>query len=335
MSNYQETLQSRVIQFSADVGANPLLVQGAGGNVSWKAGDSLWVKASGTWLADAQAENIFVEVDLGALKDQLRSENFAATPVSLGDSTLKPSIETLLHALMPHPVVAHLHAVDVLAHLVRADCDASLKAKLGNNCAWTSVGYQKPGALLAQAVAEALAEKPDSDVIFLKNHGVVIGGETPEQILELLGLVVAPLRCEILAMSDCNSSSGAAPYPQYTALADSRLHRLATQSDLFKRLRQDWALYPDHVVFLGPAACVYDSWEAFGTPEHLPELIFVRGSGVYSKLPLNKAKAAQLGCYYDVLVRQPSDQQLTSLSQDDIQSLLNWDAEQYRIRFAK
>ena len=41
-------------------GANPLLVQGAGGNVSWKEEDTLWVKASGTWLSDASAEDIFL-----------------------------------------------------------------------------------------------------------------------------------------------------------------------------------------------------------------------------------------------------------------------------------
>ena len=39
---------------------NPLLVQGAGGNVSWKEEDTLWVKASGTWLSDASAEDIFL-----------------------------------------------------------------------------------------------------------------------------------------------------------------------------------------------------------------------------------------------------------------------------------
>ncbi len=49
---------------SARVGRNILLVQGAGGNSSIKDGDVLWVKASGTWLADAEDKEIFVPVSL-------------------------------------------------------------------------------------------------------------------------------------------------------------------------------------------------------------------------------------------------------------------------------
>ena len=38
---------------SASVGADPLLVQGAGGNTSLKQAGLLWIKASGTWLMNA------------------------------------------------------------------------------------------------------------------------------------------------------------------------------------------------------------------------------------------------------------------------------------------
>ena len=43
-----------VEDFCSRIGADPLLVQGAGGNVSWKKGSVLWIKASGTWLAHAK-----------------------------------------------------------------------------------------------------------------------------------------------------------------------------------------------------------------------------------------------------------------------------------------
>ena len=56
---------------SARVGRNILLVQGAGGNSSLKDDDVLWVKASGTWLADAEAKDIFVPVALSAARAAL------------------------------------------------------------------------------------------------------------------------------------------------------------------------------------------------------------------------------------------------------------------------
>ena len=48
---------------SARVGADPLLVQAAGGNTSLKHDGVMWIKASGTWLKDAAARDIFVPLD--------------------------------------------------------------------------------------------------------------------------------------------------------------------------------------------------------------------------------------------------------------------------------
>jgi len=104
-------IEKQVKVFCAQIGADPMLVQGAGGNVSWKDGDVLWVKASGTWLAHAESSDIFVPVKLAHLQDQLAKKNFSVSPKLYRASSLRPSIETLLHALLPHRVVAHLHPV--------------------------------------------------------------------------------------------------------------------------------------------------------------------------------------------------------------------------------
>ncbi|HZT19778.1 MAG TPA: hypothetical protein VFA23_10270, partial [Dongiaceae bacterium] len=45
---------------SARVGRDALLIQGAGGNSSLKVEGMLWVKASGTWLQDAERRPIFL-----------------------------------------------------------------------------------------------------------------------------------------------------------------------------------------------------------------------------------------------------------------------------------
>ena len=57
-------MHESVRKFCATIGENPLLVQGAGGNVSWKEDATLWIKASGTWLAEAMTDEIFVQVDI-------------------------------------------------------------------------------------------------------------------------------------------------------------------------------------------------------------------------------------------------------------------------------
>ena len=80
MNCISNTLKASVIEYCSTIGADPLLVQGAGGNVSWKEEDTLWVKASGTWLAEAAGKDIFVPVDLPHLRAAIASGDFSVTP---------------------------------------------------------------------------------------------------------------------------------------------------------------------------------------------------------------------------------------------------------------
>lgn len=57
-----------LVRITAEVGADPSLVQGAGGNSSLKVADCLWVKASGCWMADALLRPVFVPLSLAAVR---------------------------------------------------------------------------------------------------------------------------------------------------------------------------------------------------------------------------------------------------------------------------
>src|SRR5258707_11812045 len=117
-----EAWREEIIRLSVELGRNPLLVQGPGGNISIKRDGVLWVKASGTWLADAGTRNLFVPVDLQLLRRAIAEQaEDPVRPARLdgGPTGLKPSIETTLHALLPHPVVVHVHSVATLALAIR------------------------------------------------------------------------------------------------------------------------------------------------------------------------------------------------------------------------
>jgi rhamnose utilization protein RhaD (predicted bifunctional aldolase and dehydrogenase) len=170
MNTLVRTTAEQVKEYCARIGADPLLVQGAGGNVSWKDGDTLWIKASGTWLAESTTKDIFVPVDLAHLRQAIAKKDFSATPKVVGDSNLRPSIETFLHALMPQHVVVHLHAIEVLAHLVHDNFQADFQSLLDESTPWAVVEYYKPGAALAVEINAVLIQKPTAKVIFLKNQ---------------------------------------------------------------------------------------------------------------------------------------------------------------------
>lgn len=332
-----DQLRDGVIEYCTQMGVDPLLVQGAGGNVSWKDEDILWVKASGTWLADADKKDIFVPIDLAHLRKALNSGDFSITPILSGASLLRPSIETLLHALMPHRVVIHLHAIEALAHLVRENCQNDFQSLLGESVPWTIVDYHKPGAALAAAISAALAQKPIAQIIFLKNHGMVIGGESITDVRRIINTVLQALSTE--PEKKCAGSFDSDPMPPYAPVADLDIHQLALNKDFFKRLNSDWALYPDHVVFLGPKAYSYSTWQTLNDEKKkghaLPELVFIQDAGVYATSSFNEAKLMQLRCYYDVIARQKPNSLIKALTESQISELLNWDAEHYRMNIAK
>ena len=337
MSNMHHAIS----QMCADLGNDPLLVQGAGGNVSWKENDTLWIKGSGTWLASALNEDIFVPVHLKQLQEELANQCFDAKPQTVGEHPLRPSIETILHALMPQHIVVHLHAVNPLSYLVTKNCEDTVRAICQKNgIKGAFVSYHKPGPQLAKAIHEALKEQPKANVIFLKNHGIVMGGDSIEEIDALLMLINTAFvtRQTALQESLIDGEVLSSPIKSYIPFGDKEVQNLAFSTYLLKRLKNDWVLFPDHAVFLGGSANVFSSWDEFqkkaidGTT---PELIFIENEGVFTGLEFNQAKTAQLRCYYDVISRVLPVDELDPLDELSVLSLLDWDAEKYRRKIMK
>jgi len=330
-------IRESVIDYCAKIGADSMLVQGAGGNVSWKDNDTLWVKASGTWLADAKTKDIFVPVDLTHLRIAISNQNFFATPKVVGTSTLRPSIETFLHALMPHKIVVHLHAVEILSILVRVNPLIEFERSVNSSVKWSFVDYFKPGSELAQAVASELVLHTDVDVIFLRSHGVVIGGESIASIETTFQKLVNRLENRKLSFLSDNTFVKADPIlvsNGYRLCNDNEVNQLAINMHLSERLANEWVLYPDHAVFLGSKAFILQSSVDINDYDNLniinPAFIFHIGSGIYESQNVSDAQRVQLRCYFDVIIRQSVNEKLLPLTKEAIAELLIWDAEKYR-----
>lgn len=330
-------IAKNVRTFCSKIGNDSLLVQGAGGNVSWKDGDTLWVKASGTWLVEANTKEIFTPVNLSNLRMEITKKNFSTTPELIGKSNLRPSIETLLHALMPHKVVVHLHAIEILAHLVKLNALEKIKKTVGNSVKWIYAPYYKPGADLASAIFEELAKKPDSQVIFLESHGIVIGGSNVEEITSTLQILTLKLQAKpAQALTETLPSKRASDFLKrgYMPCSDKEVSLLASKEDMINRVLHDWALYPDHVVFLGAKPVTLDQDFELSELDQAtvsePPFIFAIGDGVYESINVTAAQKSQLRCYYDVVARQEPHEKLSTLSNQQISELINWDAEKYR-----
>lgn len=333
------TALARLAALSARLGADRDLIQGAGGNTSLKHnGRELWVKASGTWLSAAERQPIFVGLDLPEVLRRLAAgEAEPAMPARLDPgSTLRPSIETTLHALLPHRVVVHVHSVNAIAHAVRADGAAMAATRL-EGLRWAWVPYAKPGLPLTCAVQAVLQEKPD--ILLLGNHGLVIGAESPDTAEALLREVerrlAMPARSvpapDLVALERIASSSGGRYRPAQLAEA----HRAATDPAL-ARIASRGSLYPDHVVFLGPApvpvmtAAEAALWLKDGAREKAASLLLIEGAGAMLRIDMGAGAEEMAACLGLVLPRLDPTAPLVFLSPDQEDELLDWDAEKYR-----
>ncbi|MBN2858771.1 MAG: class II aldolase [Sphaerochaetaceae bacterium] len=188
-------LIANLLNLSHEYGADERFVLLGGGNTSVKDGDTLYVKASGYSLGSIGAEG-FVKMSLKALSKMWdadlpddESEREKAILQMMMDAReegeiARPSVEALLHALLPERYVVHLHPAIINGLTCSRSADKGVKTYFPD-ALWVPI--TNPGFTLA-TVIRRLQEKylrehgESANVIFLQNHGVFISADTADGI---------------------------------------------------------------------------------------------------------------------------------------------------------
>ncbi|BCH20421.1 bifunctional aldolase/short-chain dehydrogenase [Mesorhizobium sp. L-8-3] len=176
------------------LGGEPRLVLHGGGNTSVKSrvtdlvGDSwdvLCVKGSGWDMAVIEPQGL-PAVKLGALLkaralDKLSDEDMVALQRAnlIDPSSPNPSVETLLHAFLPHKFVDHTHSTAILAIVDQPDSEALSRKVFGPRMGF--VPYIKPGFDLAKAAADIFDADPSVEGLILDKHGIFTFGDNARQ----------------------------------------------------------------------------------------------------------------------------------------------------------
>jgi rhamnose utilization protein RhaD (predicted bifunctional aldolase and dehydrogenase) len=324
-----------IIALSVELGSNVRLVQGAGGNVSLKSGGDFWIKGSGTWLVEASDRPIFTHLDLKKVHAKLAEGSDDFSSCLRDGNSLRPSIETSLHAVMPHSVVAHVHSINALSWAVRREGRNMVAERLaGLNWAW--VEYVRPGLSLTQSIQSILAQSPRIDVLLLANHGLVIAANTVGDVRSLLYAVEARLLPPCTKMFDPNMTIVAdvqrSIFPGGRLPANPCVHILAQESKIMELVVRG-ALYPDHVVFLGAMLPVVPHSRAHILQEVLakpPYCAIIPGVAVILGPLCSAGAEAMLECLAILAPTLPERDQLRYLSDREIAELVDWDAEKLR-----
>jgi rhamnose utilization protein RhaD (predicted bifunctional aldolase and dehydrogenase)/NAD(P)-dependent dehydrogenase (short-subunit alcohol dehydrogenase family) len=176
------------------LGGEPKLVLHGGGNTSVKTRmaditgseiDVLCVKGSGWDMGTIEAPGL-PAVRLKPLQElhglqALSDEDMVNVQrANLLDSKApNPSVETLLHAFLPHKFIDHTHSNAVLALTDQPD-GADLAADLYGKRA-ALVPYVMPGFALAKKCSEVSKANPDVEGLILLKHGIFSMGATAEE----------------------------------------------------------------------------------------------------------------------------------------------------------
>ncbi|HEX8967612.1 MAG TPA: bifunctional aldolase/short-chain dehydrogenase [Chloroflexota bacterium] len=197
------------------LGRDHALVLHGGGNTSVKIReadlfgderDILYVKGSGWDLetiepagfAPVVLDRVVRLATLPALSDTQMVQQLRAALVNPAAPT--PSVETILHALLPYRFVDHTHADALLAITNTSDGPRRVREIYGDSV--VVVPYVMPGFELARVVAEQFAReaRPDTLGLVLLNHGFFSFGETArsayERMIDLVSRAEAYLRAQ-------------------------------------------------------------------------------------------------------------------------------------------
>jgi rhamnose utilization protein RhaD (predicted bifunctional aldolase and dehydrogenase) len=317
ISSRAELLQLR--KLSARIGSDLQFTQASSGNSSIKLDDTLCIKASGRWMADALNENVLIPLNMAEVQKCVKRN---IDPVARFEGA---SIETAMHAVLPHRVVLHLHCVNTIAWAVRKDAPLQLEDKLAG-LRWNWIPHVPSGLPLAQKIENVLSAEANTNVFILGNHGLVIGGDYCGEVEDLLSQVEQRLaiRPRVPERADYSALAKIASGSSWDLPDDDEVHALGTDA-LAQEVLSGGLLYPAQSVFLD--SCTPELFLPISFPEFEDEfesqyssrpLLIIKGRGVIVKRAMTRAQHAMLSGLTRVIQRISSHAPIRYLTGEEV-----------------
>jgi len=270
------------------LGSDPLLVLHGGGNTSVKThakdllGEThevLCVKGSGWDMGTIEPAGL-PAVKLGPLRqlralDRLSDEDMVNFQrVNLLDSASpNPSVETLLHAFLPHKFIDHTHAAAVLSLVDQPNGEALVAEVYDGTMGF--VPYVIPGFGLAKLAAEVYEAKPGVEGLILHKHGIFTFGvdarEAYERMIEHVSRAESRLakgRCNVFAPAVLPKALAAAAEIAPIVRGACAVQPVARDAEL-RRFILDFRTGPEILNYVNGADLAGYARRGVVTPDHI------------------------------------------------------------------
>ncbi len=365
-----------LVAVSRRYGADPDYVVAGGGNTSWKTKDELYIKASGSALESIEA-NGFVKLDRSRLAS-IWTSRYPEDPEARESAVLadlmaarfpseankRPSVETLLHDMLPRAFVVHTHPALVNGITCSAEGEGASTRLFGDEALW--IPSTNPGYILSRVVREAIeAHKArtgrDPAFILLQNHGIFVAAETVAGIDAIYARVMSTIAGAIARRPDFSGATTAygdsrAVAARLSVLAasegapasvafrrDAELARLTSSSQSFAPVASPFS--PDHIVYAGSDPLFVDAaedlepaWKRFVDGlGRKPKILALRGCGIFGIGGNEKSARLAVELFLDaakVAAYVESFGGPRFMSQDQIDFINTWEVERYRSKIS-
>ena len=323
---------------SEEIGRNFNLIQGAGGNTSYKDGDNLFVKASGHKLKDSLTGDIFIKVNLKKLRKRL-IDNIIDPLDGTWDQSKgkKPSMETNMHAILPQKYIFHTHCLNTISFTVQKDFEKRA-SKIFSKFKYAIIKYKMPGLPLAREIQKIIkSSKPE--IIFLSNHGLVICSDELDKVLELTYLVSKSLDQGLFncKKEDIKKLNLICKDSFFRPTVYREANNIAF-SDYKIKIASSGSLYPDHVVFLGSSVLIVEKKDDLKIfmkdtkfQKQLPIVIVPKGGILVPKNISSEAEELVLALS-KIISNIPENRKINYLNLIQENALQSSDEEKHRLK---
>ena len=182
---------TNLIKLSKYAGMREDIIQSGGGNTSVKINDeTMFIKSSGYQLSEMEENVGYSKVNYKKIVDYFKShlEIKRSDEKELLENTLiqgkRPSIETFLHSIT-EKYTLHTHPLLINVFTSRKNGMKELKSMFPDSLI---IDYQTPGIFLAKEFFDKFSklENPQkANIVFLKNHGLIVSGKNINEVIEL------------------------------------------------------------------------------------------------------------------------------------------------------
>lgn len=358
-----------IVKISRFYGKDSNFLLAGGGNTSFKDKRYLYIKASGYKLASIR-EDGFVKLDRNGLnriwekrypanvdlREKQALQDLMDTRAS--GETKRPSVESLLHAVLPQKYVIHTHPT-IINGLTCSKSGRQITEQLFHTrCMW--IPLVNPGYILAKLIKTHLTvheKKYNSlpDIIFLGNHGMFVGAETIGEIKTIHNFIIDTLKKRIVHEPDLSPIQVSKVeikkiyrqlknYPAFknkyiTFENNTEISAAVKDSASFEKVHSSYT--PDHIVYAGPEMLFVEDLD--GIEQDIdqykerngchPKVIAVKMTGVFALGNEEDSSHVTMLYFLDALkisVYAESFGGHKFMGRKQIDFIKNWEVEEFR-----